>query len=198
MKQVFDTRSKKGLRIALWAFLLVLVTIPISVYAQFPTHTTITLTGNVSFLGNLTITGALSKGSGTFAIDHPLDPRNKILYHSFVESPDAKNMYNGTGTVDANGDVLVHLPEYFDALNGDVRYQFFPLHEAMPNLYIKEEEHDNQFTIGGGTPGGRVSWQITGIRHDPYILANPIIVEVWKGAGQLVEKGECLYEPLCK
>jgi len=34
---------------------------------------------------------------------------------------------------------------------------------------------------------------VTGIRHDPYILANPIIPEVEKGPGQLVNRGEYLY-----
>jgi hypothetical protein len=159
---------------------------------------TITLSGNVNFLGNLAITGALSKAGGTFEIDHPLDPANKILFHSFVESPEAKNIYNGIATLDDNGEVTIHLPDYCDALNNKPRYQFFPLDEAMPDLHIKDEEHDNQFTIAGGKPGGTISWQITGVRHDPYITAHPIIVEVLKGPGQPVNKGECLYEPLCK
>jgi hypothetical protein len=38
--------------------------------------------------GNLTVNGTLAKGSGSFVIDHPLDPANKYLYHSFVESPE--------------------------------------------------------------------------------------------------------------
>ncbi|HEY3242950.1 MAG TPA: hypothetical protein VGM03_06310, partial [Phycisphaerae bacterium] len=44
------------------------------------------------FSGNVNVTGTLSKGFGTFKIDHPLDPENKYLYHSFVESPDMKNI----------------------------------------------------------------------------------------------------------
>lgn len=165
--------------------------IPLAVFGA------VTLTGNIKFASTLAITGALSKGSGTFAIDHPLDPRNKILYHSFVESPEVKNIYNGVATLDANGEVTIQLPDYFDALNKDSRYQFFALNEAMPNLHIKEEERNNQFTIGGGGPGGKVSWQIMGIRHDPYILAHPIQVEVTKGPGKIVNKGECIFEPLC-
>lgn len=158
----------------------------------------VTLSGNVQFRGNLAITGALSKGSGTFAIDHPLDPANKILFHSFVESPDVKNLYDGIATLDERGEAVIKLPDYFDALNNRARYQFFPLDQAMPDLYIKVEEKNNQFTIAGGVAGGRVSWQITSIRHDPYILAHPIEVEVWKGAGRDVKVGECLYEPLCE
>lgn len=158
----------------------------------------VTLTGNVRFLANLAITGSISKGSGTFLIDHPLDPKNKLLYHSFVESPDVKNIYNGIAELDAAGNATITLPDYFDALNSNVRYQFFPIDQAMPDLYIKSEEKNNRFEIGGGVSQGRVSWQVTGIRHDPYILANPIVTEVEKGEGQPVNKGECLYEPLCK
>jgi len=168
-----------------------LLALPVGAFA-------VTLSGSVKFLGNLAITGALSKGSGTFEIDHPLDPANWILLHSFVESPEVKNIYNGVAILNDSGEADIALPSYFDALNKDVRYQFFPLEKAMPNLHIKSEEKNNQFTIGGGVAGGKVSWQVTGIRHDPYILANPVINEVEKGPGQPVKKGECLYEPLCK
>jgi hypothetical protein len=44
--------------------------------------------GNGFFAGNLQVNGNVSKGGGSFRIDHPLDPENKYLYHSFVESPD--------------------------------------------------------------------------------------------------------------
>ncbi len=159
---------------------------------------TLTLTGNVKFVGNLDIQGALSKGSGTFVIDHPLDPKNKLLFHSFVESPDVKNLYDGIVILDKNGEAIVSLPAYFDAVNKDARYQFFAIDEAMPGLFIKNEVQNNQFTLSGGKPGGKVSWQVTGIRHDPYILAHPPIVEVEKGAGQPLKQGECLFEPLCK
>jgi hypothetical protein len=40
-----------------------------------------------NFSGDVTISGNLSKSGGSFKIDHPLDPANKYLYHSFVESP---------------------------------------------------------------------------------------------------------------
>ncbi len=156
-----------------------------------------TLTGNVLFQGNLAITGALSKGGGSFVIDHPLDPRNKMLFHSFAESPDAKNLYDGVVVLDENGVAEIQLPDYFMALNKDFRYQFFPFNEAMPNLYIQREVVNNNFAIAGGIPNGRISWQVTGIRQDAFILANPIIVEVEKGPDELVDKGECLFEELC-
>ena len=126
-------------------------------------------------------------------IDDPLDPKNKLLYHSFVESPDVKNIYDGTATLDKSGEAVIALPVYFDALNNNVRYQIKPIGAPMPNLYIKEEEHDNRFAVGGGAPGGKISWQITGIRHDPYIEANPIIPVVDKSPTTLVNKGSYLF-----
>ncbi len=158
----------------------------------------LTFSGNVKFAGDLRISGALSKSSGTFAIDHPLDPANKILFHSFVESPEAKNLYDGIAVFNKDGRAIIKLPSYFGALNGKFRYQFFPLDQSMPNLYIKDEVKNNQFSIAGGVPGGRVSWQVTGVRHDPYILLHPIINTVKKGPGTIVKKGECIFAPLCK
>lgn len=158
----------------------------------------LTITVGTRVLGNLYITGSLSKGSGTFVIDHPLRPRTHVLYHSFVESPDVKNVYDGIVTFDERGEAVIDLPDYFMALNGTFRYQFFPLYQPMPGLYVKDEVKDNRFSIAGGIPGGEVSWQLTGVRHDPYILANPIVNEVWKGPEQPVNLGKCLFEPLCE
>ena len=59
--------------------------------------------GNGFYAGNLNVTGKLTKGSGSFKIDHPLDPANKYLSHSFVESPDMMNVYNGNITTDRHG-----------------------------------------------------------------------------------------------
>ena len=154
------------------------------------------ITTNSSITGALAVTGALSKGSGSFLIDHPLDPKNKLLYHSFVESPDVKNIYDGVATLDEFGEAQIQLPSYFEALNKDFRYQVKPINTPSPNLYIKEEVSDNRFTIAGGEPHARVSWQVTGIRHDPYILEYPIEVEVEKGPNQLVDKGEYLFPEL--
>jgi hypothetical protein len=158
----------------------------------------VTLTGNVQITQDLAILGSLSKSSGTFVIDHPLDPRNKLLYHSFVESPDALNVYSGTAQLDATGQTTIVLPEYFEALNTSYRYFVFPIGEAMPGLHIAREVSGNRFVVAGGIPSGRVSWEVAGVRHDPYITAHPIVVEVDKGPDQPVDRGECLFEPLCR
>jgi hypothetical protein len=129
------------------------------------------------FSGPVDVTGNLTKGGGGFKIDHPLDPENQYLYHSFVESPDMKNVYDGVVVLDANGAAWVELPEWFEALNKDFRYQLTPIGAPGPNLYIAQEIQNNRFQIAGGTPGMKVSWQVTGIRHDPWAEAHPIPVE---------------------
>lgn len=129
------------------------------------------------FSGDVYVSGALTKSSGSFKIDHPLDPENKYLYHSFVESPDMMNVYNGTIVLDAAGTGSVELPDWFEALNRDFRYQLTAIGAPGPNLYVAEEVNNNHFRIAGGAPGLKVSWQVTGIRQDPYAEANRIPVE---------------------
>jgi hypothetical protein len=129
------------------------------------------------FNGNVFVAGTLGKSGGSFKIDHPLDPANKYLSHSFVESPDMMNIYNGNATLDGTGAAVVTMPDWFEVLNTEFRYQLTAMGAPSPNLYIASEMHNRQFTIAGGTPGGRVSWQITGIRQDPWANANRIPVE---------------------
>uniref|UniRef100_A0A7V1ZIM0 Peptidase S74 domain-containing protein n=1 Tax=Thermoanaerobaculum aquaticum TaxID=1312852 RepID=A0A7V1ZIM0_9BACT len=136
------------------------------------------------FEGNVQVTGTLSKGGGSFKIDHPLDPEHKYLYHSFVESPDMKNVYDGNVVLDQNGEAWVELPEWFEALNRDFRYQLTALGGPGPNLYVAEEIAHNRFKIAGGRPGMKVSWQVTGIRKDPFAEAHRIPVEEEKPANE--------------
>jgi len=135
------------------------------------------------FSGDVHVTGTLSKGSGTFKIDHPLDPENKYLQHSFVESPDMMNVYNGNVILDEDGKASVQLPEYFEALNQEFRYQLTTIGGFAP-VYIAEKISGNRFKIAGGKAGMEVSWQVTGIRQDAYAVANQIAVEKYKSAGE--------------
>ena len=137
-------------------------------------------TGRVTISGNLFVSGTVSKGGGSFKIDHPLDPENKYLYHSFVESPDMMNVYNGNVVLDLSGEAIVVMDDYFGALNRDFRYQLTAIGAPGPNLYIAEKLNDNTFKIAGGTEGSEVSWQVTGIRKDPYANAHRIPTEIEK------------------
>jgi hypothetical protein len=163
------------------------------VAAQFFGSVSISTNVPTGSAGNLAISGTLSKGAGTFKIDHPLDPENKYLYHSFVESPDMMNIYNGIVELDAQGEAIVPLPAYFEALNSDFRYQLTSIGRAQPSLYIADEVQDLTFRIAGGKPHARVSWQVTGIRKDPFAMAHRVVPEVEKEAeakGYYVHPGE--------
>jgi trimeric autotransporter adhesin len=144
------------------------------------------------FVGDVFVSGNLSKGGGSFEIDHPLDPANKYLYHSFVESPDMKNIYDGVALLDANGEAVIKMPEWFGVLNRDFRYQLTCIGGFAP-VYIAEELANNQFKIGGGHAGMKVSWQVTGIRQDKWANAHRIPVEKEKDAR---ERGYYLHPEL--
>jgi trimeric autotransporter adhesin len=126
--------------------------------------------------GDVSIKGTLSKGSGSFKIDHPLDPAHKYLYHSFVESPDMMDVYNGNITTNQRGLAVVVLPEYFEALNRDFRYQLTVLGQFAQAIVARKIAH-NQFVIRTNKPGVEVSWQVTGIRQDAYANAHRIPTE---------------------
>jgi hypothetical protein len=137
--------------------------------------------GNGYFNGNLVVKGNLSKGGGSFKIDHPLDPANKYLSHSFVESPDMMNVYNGNITTDRHGLATVSLPDYFEALNGDFRYQLTVIGQFAQAIVAKKIA-SNRFMIRTNKPNVEVSWQVTGIRHDAYADRYRIPVEEDKTA----------------
>ena len=133
--------------------------------------------GYAAFMrGNAAVTGTLTKGGGAFRIDHPLDPENKVLQHSFVESPDMMNIYNGNVVTDALGEAVVELPAYFEALNRDFRYQLTVIGEFAQAI-VASEVADNRFVIRTDKVNVKVSWQVTGIRRDAWAEVNRIVVE---------------------
>jgi hypothetical protein len=131
------------------------------------------------FLGNVNINGTVHTSGAAVRLDNPLDPENKYIYHSSVESADMKNLYDGVVTLDARGDAVVQLPQWFEALNRDFRYQLTCIGGFSP-VWIEREVAGGQFVIKGEKPGQRVSWQLTGIRHDSWADAHRIPVEVDK------------------
>jgi hypothetical protein len=144
------------------------------------------------FNGNVDVDGNLSKAGGSFKIDHPLDPANKYLYHSFVESPDMMNIYNGNVITDAQGDAVVPLPEWFETLNRDFRYQLTVIGQFAQAI-VASEIAEGRFSIKTDKPNVKVSWQVTGIRQDAWANAHRIPVEQEKRA---VERGFYLHPEL--
>ena len=133
--------------------------------------------GNVDIYGDLFVLHKIiNPNKSTFKMDHPLDPANKYLSHSAVESPELKNVYDGNALTDANGWAKVRLPVYFESFNKDFRYQLTVIGDFAQAVVSKEIEN-NSFEIKTDKPNVKVSWQVTGTRNDAYAKAHPIEVE---------------------
>ena len=125
--------------------------------------------------GNVDIAGALSKGSGSFKIDHPLKPESHHLVHSFVEAPQADNIYRGKVSLVA-GAATVNLDEAgrmtegtFVALNGNI--QCFTSNEDGWTA-VRGSVSGNTLTIEAqdASCADTVSWLVIGERHDQHML----------------------------
>ncbi|MEQ9616528.1 MAG: hypothetical protein RLN60_00670 [Phycisphaerales bacterium] len=110
-----------------------------------------------------------SSGTKSFMIDHPLDPANKVLYHYSAESPDVLNIYTGNVVLDGNGEAWVELPDYYDSINTEERYQLTAVGAPMPLLHVAETVDNNRFKIAGGVTGMTVSWEVKAKRQDEFV-----------------------------
>jgi hypothetical protein len=132
--------------------------------------------GDVIVSGELAANELSVSGDKHFKIDDPLDPANKFLIHSCIESSERMNIYSGNITTDASGSAIVQLPVYFEALNIDYRYQLAVIGQFAQAI-IERKIQNNRFTIKTDKPNVEVSWQVTGVRNDPHAKTNPFIVE---------------------
>ena len=144
------------------------------------------------FDGDINVTGAVFAGTKDFKIDHPLDPANKYLYHASVESSEMMDIYTGNVTTDAEGFGMVRLPEWFEAVNQDFRYQLTVIGQFAQAIVAREIQN-NQFVIQRNAPNVKVSWQVTAIRHDAFAKAHPLVVEERKNA---LERGSYIHPEL--
>ena len=136
--------------------------------------------GAVEVVNDLHVNGTVFKGAGAFRIDNPLDPAHSYLQHSFVESPQMMNVYNGNVTTNGEGFATVKLPRWFQALNKDFRYQLTVMGRSFAQAIVWKRITNNRFTLKTNRPHVHVSWQVTGVRHDPYANAHRIQVLVPK------------------
>ena len=154
------------------------------------------IAGNTRIIGDLSISGSISKSGGTFEIDHPLDPENKVLRHSFIESSERINIYKGRAKLE-KGEINIQLPDYFDALNHqEGREIFLTSVNGWSPLFLSGKIINNQFivkTTKDGNPNQEFSWVIYAVRNDKYAKENPLIVEQEKGMQNGFKKGELLY-----
>jgi hypothetical protein len=126
--------------------------------------------------GSIVVPGALSKGSGTFKIDHPLESKKDThqLIHSFVEGPRADLIYRGKVTL-VNSTAIINIDESagmtegtFVALNRDV--QCFTTNETGWGA-VKGKVEGNILTITSQNTEStdEISWMVIGERQDKHI-----------------------------
>ena len=135
------------------------------------------------FQGNVKVTGTITTTGKYFLIDHPADPANKLLRHMSIESDEMKNLYDGIVTTDSHGGATVRLPKWFEALNGDFRYQLTVIGDFAQAI-VSEEIQNGAFSIRTSKPNVKVSWLVTGVRHDAWAKAHPMKVEEDKAPEQ--------------
>ena len=126
--------------------------------------------------GSAHVSGALSKGSGSFMIDHPLPEMKEThnLYHSFIEGPRADLIYRGTARL-TNGRAVVDLDEVSDMTSGT----FTALNRDVQCFTSNESDWDAvRGSINGATLTIRsqnsastavVSWLVIGERQDEHM-----------------------------
>jgi len=130
--------------------------------------------------GTVQVIGALSKGSGSFEIEHPLESKREthLLRHSFVEAPTCDNIYRGKVTL-VNGSSSVNL----DEASGMSEGTFVLLNKNNQVFTTNESDWDNvKGIITGNTLNiscqnsdstAEISWLVIGERHDDNIKTSP-------------------------
>jgi len=122
----------------------------------------------------MVIQGSLSKGSGSFRIPHPIRDGHDLV-HSFVEGPQADNIYRGKVTL-VNGTATVNLDEAarmteetFVALNTNTQCfttnetDWTPVRGRIEGNVLTIEAQDEACTA-------TVSWLVIGERHDQHMI----------------------------
>ncbi len=127
--------------------------------------------------------GTLTGSSKDFKIDHPLDPANKYLVHASVESSEMMNIYSGNVTTDELGVATVTLPDWFEAENGDFRYQLTSIGRDA-HAWVAQKVQNGKFQIATNATNVEVSWQITAVRQDGYAKAHPLVAEQAKSVAE--------------
>jgi len=125
---------------------------------------------------NLVVDGSISKGSGSFLIDHPLPSLSgtKTLRHSFIEGPQCDNIYRGkvtlsSGTATVNLDTVSNMTDgTFVVLNRDI--QCFTSNESGWDA-VKGSVTGNILTITSqnNSSTDTISWMVVGERQDSAI-----------------------------
>ena len=116
-----------------------------------------------------------ASGVKAFRIDHPTDPENKYLLHYASESPMPQNFYVGNVVTDADGRAWVELPEYFNEINVNFKYQLTVVDGPNSDegdfvqVKVRQKIKDGSFLIMTSVPNTEVSWRVDADRNDKYV-----------------------------
>jgi hypothetical protein len=132
---------------------------------------------------NLSCEGNINGNDLARKVDDPLDPANKYLVHTSVQSSEMMNIYSGNVTTDELGVATISLPSWFEAENGDFRYQLTTIGRDA-HAWVSQEVANGQFKIATNATNVKVSWQITAVRQDSYAKAHPLVAEQAKPANE--------------
>jgi len=157
------------------------------------------ITRTVKFLNsgagslNVSVQGSLSKGSGSFRIDHPVASKADThdLVHSFVEAPQADNIYRGkvdlvAGQATVNIDTVAGMTDgTFALLNREI--QCFTSNETGWTA-VRGSVSGNILTIEAQDSSctDTISWLVIGERQDQHMYDTD-----WTD-----ENGKVIVEPL--
>jgi len=127
----------------------------------------------------LQVNGTIAKNSGTFLIDHPLDPVNKNLFHGFVEAPRYDLIYRGVIKLNA-GQAVVDIDKASNMTKGTFaaltqNAEVVALVNKTSYSRLKSSEVTNgEFTINceDEFSNDTISWVVIAERHDPFIINN--------------------------
>lgn len=129
--------------------------------------------GNVLIDGDLTVTGNTSG----LTVDDPRSPTSQTLHHTPVQTDELTVNYSGNVTTDIDGLATVQLPGYATELGGDWRYQLTPIGQFGQVIVDREVDEDGTFVVRSENGETKVSWAVTGVRHDPQATSNAFEVE---------------------
>jgi len=131
---------------------------------------------NIEFLGGVAITGALSKGSGSFRIQHPLPEKKQThdLVHSFIEGPKADLIYRGLVKLQ-DGLAQVNIDEVSQMTLGTFvvlcrTVQCFTTNETGW-IAVRGKVTGNILSLESQQPcNDEVSWMVIGERQDEHMI----------------------------
>ena len=124
---------------------------------------------------NLEVSGSLSKGSGSFRIDHPVKPNTHYLYHSFVESPLTDLIYRGKTKL-TKGKASINIDKHFGMTDGtfeslvDDKQTFTTNEDSWDAVRGKVKGNELHIECQNTDFDGYVSWLVIGDRKDKHIM----------------------------